>query len=173
MKSYSLAMCSTRPTLTDRPYLAREVLPHGTAPSVNLLDALDRRAQLGVLESAAIAPIARLLGVGTVSLRADLEQSARAFSPPPGPVWDALVGADGLARPRAYGPAGGHFLGAIGDMRVGLLRDHLVDRRLDDQLLADVGLHREHRIYNPQNRTDRQQGARIPVALLAMWMPRI
>ena len=78
------------PGLTDRPYVAREVLPYGTPASVNLLDALDRRAQLGVLDPASIAPVARLFGVGTVSLRADLEQSERSFSPPPGPVWDAL-----------------------------------------------------------------------------------
>ena len=95
------------PGLTDRPYLAREVLPYGTAPSVNLLDALDRRAQLGILDPASIAPMARLLGVGTIVLRADLERSARAFSPDPGPVWRALLAAPGLEPPRRYGPPGG------------------------------------------------------------------
>jgi hypothetical protein len=45
--------------------------------------------------------------------------------------------------------------------------------RLDDRLLADVALYREHRIHNPQNRTDQQQASPLPVALLAMWMPRI
>ena len=45
--------------------------------------------------------------------------------------------------------------------------------RLDDRLLADVGLYREHRIHNPQNRTDQQPGSPVPVALLAMWMPPI
>ena len=98
------------PGLTDRPYLAREVLPYGTPASVNLLDALDRRAQLGVLDPAAVAPIARLFGVGTVSLRADLEQSGRGFSPPPGPVWEALNRAPGLRPPRLYGPPGGDGL---------------------------------------------------------------
>ena len=44
--------------------------------------------------------------------------------------------------------------------------------RLDDRLLADVGLCREHRIHHPQNRTDQQQVSPVPVALLAMWMPR-
>lgn len=43
--------------------------------------------------------------------------------------------------------------------------------RLDDGLLAD-GLYREHRIHNPQNRTNRQGEAPVPVLLLAMWMPR-
>ena len=95
------------PGLTDRPYLAREVLPYGTPASVNLLDALDRQAQLGVLDPLSIAPLARLLGVGTVSLRADLEDPARGFSPPPGPVWEALIHAPGLAPPQRYGPPGG------------------------------------------------------------------
>jgi len=33
------------PALIDRPYLAREVLPYGTPPSVDLVDAFDRRMQ--------------------------------------------------------------------------------------------------------------------------------
>ena len=43
--------------------------------------------------------------------------------------------------------------------------------RLDDRLLADVGLYREHRIHSPQNRIDHQRGSPVPVALLAMWAP--
>ena len=43
--------------------------------------------------------------------------------------------------------------------------------RLDGQLLADVGLYREHGAHDPQNRTDRQRESPVPVALLAMWMP--
>ena len=43
--------------------------------------------------------------------------------------------------------------------------------RLDDRMLADVGLYCEHGIHNPENRTDWQQGSPVPVALLAMWMP--
>lgn len=46
-------------------------------------------------------------------------------------------------------------------------------RRLDSRLLADVGMYREHSIHNPENRTERQQGAPVPVALLAIWMPQI
>jgi uncharacterized protein YjiS (DUF1127 family) len=41
--------------------------------------------------------------------------------------------------------------------------------RLDDRLLADLGLYREHRIHNPESRTDRQPASPLPVALLAMW----
>jgi len=45
--------------------------------------------------------------------------------------------------------------------------------RLDDRMLADVGLYREHRIHNPENRADHQPASPVPVALLAMWMPRV
>ena len=44
-------------------------------------------------------------------------------------------------------------------------------RRLDNRLLADVGLYREHRIHNPQSRTVRQSGSAVPAALLAMCAP--
>jgi uncharacterized protein YjiS (DUF1127 family) len=45
--------------------------------------------------------------------------------------------------------------------------------RLDDRLLADIGLYREHRIHNPENRRHQQREAPVPVFLLAMWMPRL
>jgi hypothetical protein len=45
--------------------------------------------------------------------------------------------------------------------------------RLDDRLLAELGLYRQRRIHNPRNRTDRQQQSPVPAALLGMWMPRI
>ena len=43
--------------------------------------------------------------------------------------------------------------------------------RLNDRLLADVGLYREHPIDGPQNRIIHQGGSPVPVALLAMWAP--
>ena len=43
--------------------------------------------------------------------------------------------------------------------------------RLDNRLLADVGLYREHGIHNPEDRTDQQRGSPVPGALLAMWAP--
>jgi hypothetical protein len=45
--------------------------------------------------------------------------------------------------------------------------------RLDDRLLSDVGLYREHGVHNSQSRTNQQQGSPVPVALLAMWMPPV
>ncbi len=97
------------PAIMARPYLAREVLPDGTPLSVNLLAALDRRLQLGTFEPQALAPVARLLGVGTVSLRADLDRSGRFDAPAVEDVWAALTGSDagGLADPVGFGPPGG------------------------------------------------------------------
>ncbi len=51
-------------------------------------------------------------------------------------------------------------------------KDDSLHRR-HDRLLAAVGLYREHPIYHSQNRTDEQPGSPVPVALLAMWMPRV
>lgn len=95
------------PALIDRPYLAREVLPMGGRGTANLLAALDRRMQLGTFEGASLAPIARLFGVGTVVLRADLDRSGRFDTPPPETLWPALLSGSGLAAPRRFGPPGG------------------------------------------------------------------
>ena len=45
--------------------------------------------------------------------------------------------------------------------------------RVDDRLLADIGLYRANRIHSLPNRIDQQAGSPVPVALLAMWMPRV
>lgn len=94
------------PGLIERPYLAREVLPQGTAATANLVAALDRRMQLGTFEPQAMAAIARLLGVGTVVLRADLDQEGRFDTPAPGDLWASLTSPvpDGLRAPTAFGP---------------------------------------------------------------------
>jgi arabinofuranan 3-O-arabinosyltransferase len=96
------------PALIDRPYLAREVLPSGTPGTALLLDALDRRMQQGWFEPAALAPVARLFGVGTIALRADLDQTGRFDTPPPASLWHALTGGDAdLGAPTRFGPPGG------------------------------------------------------------------
>ncbi len=92
------------PGLMDRPYVARELVPWGSAASTDLLNALDRRLQEGVLDPAAIAPIARLMSVGDVLYRADLQTDrfdlARAV-----PAWVLLTQPvpDGLDAPTRYG----------------------------------------------------------------------
>jgi arabinofuranan 3-O-arabinosyltransferase len=81
------------------------VLPYGTPPSVDLVDAFDRRMQQGTFEPQSIAPIARLLGVGTVSLRSDLAYE-RSGAPRPRRLWSQLTDprATGLQAPLAFGP---------------------------------------------------------------------
>ena len=78
------------PGLIDRPYVAREVLPSGTPPSVNLLVALDHRIQEGTLEPAALAAYARLINVGTISVRSDLAYE-RFGTPNPRVLWQQLT----------------------------------------------------------------------------------
>lgn len=61
------------PGLTDRDVAYRELVPSGSAASADLLAAVDRRWQDRLGEPAATAPLLRLLGVGDVLLRGDLE----------------------------------------------------------------------------------------------------
>ncbi len=61
------------PGLTNRPYVARELIPYGSPASSDLLIALDRRLQEGVLDVNAVAPVSRLMSVGDVVLRNDLQ----------------------------------------------------------------------------------------------------
>lgn len=103
------------PLLIDRPYLAREVLPYGSPESALLLDALDRRLQNGVLDAASIAPVARLLGVGDIVVRADLDQERFGLRSP-SHTWSLLTDPPvaGLGEPESFGeptpdPPGGHL----------------------------------------------------------------
>jgi arabinofuranan 3-O-arabinosyltransferase len=61
------------PGLMDPPYIARELVPWGGEATTNLLIALDRRVQDRLLDPNALAPIARLMGVGDILLRLDLQ----------------------------------------------------------------------------------------------------
>ena len=92
------------PGLTDRPWVGRELLPFGTRGSVNLLAALDRRMQHGTFEPDSLAPVLRLMGVGTVLARSDLEYE-RYDSPRPRDVWKWLTDpiAPGLEEPVGFG----------------------------------------------------------------------
>jgi arabinofuranan 3-O-arabinosyltransferase len=91
------------PGLMDRPMVARELIPYGSPPSADLLIALDRRIQEGVFESAALAPMARILGAGDVLLRSDL-QWERYRTPRPRDLWDRMnPPPPGLEEPVAFG----------------------------------------------------------------------
>jgi arabinofuranan 3-O-arabinosyltransferase len=104
------------PGLNDRPYVARELIPYGSAPSADLLNAYERRQQDGLFEPAAVIPLARLMAVGDVVLRSDL-QFERYRSSRPRQVWDDYASA-GLSPPVSFGPT---------DPNVPLARLPLVD----------------------------------------------
>jgi arabinofuranan 3-O-arabinosyltransferase len=89
--------------LTDRPVLARELVPQGSPIGVSLLNAVDLSLQEGWVEPRALAPMARLLGASTVLARNDLEYE-RYRTARPLTVWDALTDpSSGLGRPQGVG----------------------------------------------------------------------
>ena len=91
------------PALTDRPFVARELTLSGSEASVDLLAALDRRVQLGVLDPDALAPLAALLSAGDVVLRNDLEVD-RFDLVRPRELWAQLrTSPTGLGDPVGYG----------------------------------------------------------------------
>jgi arabinofuranan 3-O-arabinosyltransferase len=94
------------PGMMDRPYAARELIPYGSEASADLLAALDRRMQEGVLEPSALAPVARLMGVGDLVVRSDL-QYERYRTPRPQTLWNLLTDPlpAGLGQPKTFGTA--------------------------------------------------------------------
>ncbi|MDQ3106514.1 MAG: DUF3367 domain-containing protein, partial [Actinomycetota bacterium] len=92
------------PYLMDRPYVARELIPYGTAGTADLLNALDRRLQEGVFEADSLAPIARLLRAGDIALRNDLLYER--YRTPRPRVLAELFGpsVSGLGAPTSFGP---------------------------------------------------------------------
>ncbi len=61
------------PGIMDRPYVAREVIPYGSPASANLVNAFDLRLQDRKLTPASIAPLARVMSVGDITLRNDVQ----------------------------------------------------------------------------------------------------
>lgn len=90
------------PGLVDRPVIARELIPLGTAPGISLFNALDRSLQEGWFEPSMLAPVARLLGATDVVVRSDLEYE-RYRTARPALTWAAIKQAD-LADPQFFGP---------------------------------------------------------------------
>lgn len=60
------------PGLTERPLVTRDLLPLGSPAAMDLVFALDDRLQEGTLDPAAVAPIARHLGVDTIWVSGDV-----------------------------------------------------------------------------------------------------
>lgn len=98
------------PGLLDRGYVARELVPFGSAPSADLLTAFDRRLQEDSLDLDAVAPIARLLSVDDLVHRADLTFE-RFRTPRPVPTAALLDQTPGITADRAFGPVGANVAG--------------------------------------------------------------
>lgn len=90
------------PGLTDRPYVARELIPYGSPPSADLLNELDAPYQAGRPDPDALAPLARIMGIGDIMFRADL-QFERYLTPRPRQTYQQLLAADGLGDPVGFG----------------------------------------------------------------------
>jgi arabinofuranan 3-O-arabinosyltransferase len=91
------------PGLVDRPVIARELVPIGSAPGVSLLGALDRSIQEGWFEPATLATVARLLGATDIVVRNDLEYE-RYRTVRPQVLWPQVSAAPGLSPPQVFGP---------------------------------------------------------------------
>ena len=91
------------PGITDRAYVARELVPYGSAPGADLLNAFERRIADRVGEPAATAPLLKMLSVGTVVARNDL-QYERYRSARPRSMAAALAATPGLAAGATFGP---------------------------------------------------------------------
>ena len=89
------------PGQIERPYLARELVPQGSAGTVDLLDAFERRLPEGWFEPETLGPIADRLGVETVVTRNDLEHERYRLARP-GELWTDVTGA--LGDPDFAGP---------------------------------------------------------------------
>ena len=90
------------PGLTDREYVARELIPYGSPASANLLNDMDQPFQSGRPDPDTLAPLARMLGIGEVMFRADL-QYERFRTPRPRQTLQELLVADGLGAPVDFG----------------------------------------------------------------------
>lgn len=83
--------------LTDRPVVARELIPLGTDHSADLVSEIERRVAENTLDPVAVAPLARLMGVDAIVARNDLEFERYALARPDD-VTDRIDAADGVAR---------------------------------------------------------------------------
>lgn len=90
------------PGLTDREYVARELIPYGSPASAELLNAIEAPFQSGHPDPDVWAPIAQMMGVGQIVLRADT-QYERYRTPRPRLTFDQLNRADGLSPTASFG----------------------------------------------------------------------
>jgi arabinofuranan 3-O-arabinosyltransferase len=89
------------PGMIDRPYLARELVPQGSAATADLLNAFERRLPEGWFEPETLEPIARRFAIETIVTRNDLEHERYRLARP-GDLWTDVTGA--LGEPDHAGP---------------------------------------------------------------------
>ncbi len=90
------------PGLVDRAYVARELIPYGSPASADFLNAVDRPLQEGTADPDALVPLARLMGVGDIVLRSDL-QYERYRTPRPRTTFAWMNQIEGLGPPVGFG----------------------------------------------------------------------
>ncbi|MEZ5272691.1 MAG: alpha-(1-_3)-arabinofuranosyltransferase family protein [Ilumatobacteraceae bacterium] len=90
------------PGMTTRPLVTRDLLPLGSPGLMDLLYALDDRIQQGTLDPAALAPVARALGVDTIWLTND-QAYDRFRTPLPTALAEWFQQVPGLGAPTSYG----------------------------------------------------------------------
>ena len=90
------------PGLTDRDYAARELVPYGSNASANLMNAIDTPLQDRSFDPDSYASILRLLGVGDLVVRNDLEFE-RFRTPRPRPMNRWMERVAGLGRRVGFG----------------------------------------------------------------------
>jgi arabinofuranan 3-O-arabinosyltransferase len=93
------------PGLTAKPLITRDLLPLGSPAAMDLLYALDDRAQSNTLDPASIAPVARLFGADTIWVSNDM--AFERFRTPRPELTNALFAAQpaGLGQPKQFGTA--------------------------------------------------------------------
>ena len=91
------------PGLTDRSYAARELVPYGSNASADLMNAIDTPLQDRSFDPTGYATLLRLLGVGDLVVRNDLEYE-RFRTPRPRPMERWMSETPGLDERSAFGP---------------------------------------------------------------------
>lgn len=91
------------PGLTAKPLITRDLLPLGSPAAMDLLYALDDRAQSNTLDPASIAPVARFFGADTIWVSNDM--AFERFRTPRPELTNAMFAArpEGLSDPTAFG----------------------------------------------------------------------
>ncbi|HEY5664692.1 MAG TPA: alpha-(1-_3)-arabinofuranosyltransferase family protein [Ilumatobacter sp.] len=101
------------PGLTDKALVTRDLLPLGAPGAMDLLYALDDRLQSGTLDPAALAPVARLLGIDRILLTND-QAFERFGNVRPETVRAIVTQAAGVGAPIGFGTVpGGSPLGVV------------------------------------------------------------